>query len=151
MKMKKIISVLLILATVLSLFSVAAYAEENGIDVFAFTCNGDMYKQSEYGLGEFQIFSLPDFNSYDGCIIVKDTIQNEEVLITVTERIRASKIPVVCIDSRIEGTSHFFVDNREAMRNVVEHFVTVHQVKDFCYLSGPVPDLLYADLRADPL
>jgi len=117
---------------------IAAYAEEKKIDVFAFTCNGDMYQQSEYGLGEFQIFSLPDFSSYDGCIIVKDTIQNESVLIEITKRIRMSQIPVVSIDSKIEDTSHFYVDNREAMREVVEHFVTVHKVKDFCYLSGPV-------------
>ena len=68
---------------------------------------------------------------------MKDTIQNEEVLVGVTKRIRESNIPVVCIDSRMEGASHFFVDNREAMREMVEHFVTVHKVKDFCYLSGP--------------
>ncbi len=117
---------------------IAAYAEENGVSVFTFTCNGDMYMQSEYGLGEFQIFSLPDFNGYDGCILVKDTIQNEKVLVEITKFIRMSGIPTVCIDSGIEGASHFFVDNREAMREVVEHFVTVHHIKKFCYLSGPV-------------
>lgn len=116
---------------------IAAYAEENGVSVFTFTCNGDMYMQSEYGLGEFQIFSLPDFNGYDGCILVKDTIQNEKVLVEITKRIHLSGIPTVCIDSGIEGASHFYVDNREAMREVVEHFVIIHRIKDFCYLSGP--------------
>lgn len=117
---------------------ITAYAEKNEVSVFTFTCNGDMYMQSEYGLGEFQIFNLPDFEHYDGCILVKDTIQNEKVLIEITDRIHASGIPTVCIDSRIEGASHFFVDNREAMKKVVEHFVTAHQIKDFCYLSGPM-------------
>ncbi len=116
---------------------IAAYAEENHISVFAFTCNGDMYMQSEYGLGEFQIYNLPDFGNYDGCIIVKDTVQNEQVLIQITERIHQSQIPSVCIDSKVEGASHFYVDNREAMGNVVEHLVTEHGVRDICYLSGP--------------
>lgn len=117
---------------------IAAYAEENGVGVFTFTCNGDMYMQSEYGLGEFQIFSLPDFMQYDGCILVKDTIQNEKILVEITKRIRMSGIPTVSIDTSMEGASYFYVDNRESMQKMVEHFVTVHKIKRICYLSGPI-------------
>lgn len=54
------------------------YAAERKITIDVFTCNGDMYRQSEYGAGEFQIYELPDLTRYDGVIFAKDTIQNEQ-------------------------------------------------------------------------
>ena len=28
------------------------YARDKGVSIFVFTCNGDIYKQSEYGMGD---------------------------------------------------------------------------------------------------
>ena len=64
------------------------YADEENVNIFVFTCNGDIYKQSEYGIGEFQILFLPDFAQYDGIIFARDTIQNEQFANEITQRIR---------------------------------------------------------------
>lgn len=113
------------------------YAEEQNISIYVFTCNGDMYKQSEYGIGEFQIFHLPEFTLYDGIIFAKDTIQNEQAAEEITQRIRASQTPVISIESSIAGMPVYHVDNREATREMVNHLIEAHGVKDICYLSGP--------------
>ncbi len=113
------------------------YADEENINIFVFTCNGDIYKQSEYGIGEFQILFLPDFARYDGIIFARDTIQNEQFATEITQRIRESGTPVISIESHIPEMPVYHVDNREAMHDIVTHLIEVHGVQDICYLSGP--------------
>ncbi len=113
------------------------YADEENINIFVFTCNGDIYRQSEYGVGEFQILFLPDLTQYDGIIFARDTIQNEQIAAEITQRIVDSGTPVISIENHIPGMPVFYVDNREAMRDIVTHLTDVHKVCDICYLSGP--------------
>ncbi len=113
------------------------YARMEKIGIHVFTCNGDLYKQSEYGMGEFQIYQLPDLTRYDGIIFARDTIQSEQYADEITQRIRQSKKPVISIENHIQGMPVFYVDNREAMREMAAHLIEVHGVKEFCYLSGP--------------
>ncbi len=113
------------------------YARIKQISIHVFTCNGDLYKQSEFGMGEFQIYHLPDLTRYDGIIFARDTIQSEQYADEITQRIRQSGKPVVSIENHIQGMPVFYVDNREAMREITAHLIEVHGVKEFCYLSGP--------------
>ncbi|MDE5866207.1 MAG: GGDEF domain-containing protein, partial [Lachnospiraceae bacterium] len=113
------------------------YADEKNINIFVFTCNGDIYRQSEYGVGEFQILFLPDLSQYDGIIFARDTIQNEQIAAEITQRILDSGTPVISIENHIPGMPVFYVDNREAMRDIVTHLIDIHRVCDICYLSGP--------------
>lgn len=71
------------------------YARKRRITIDVFTCNGDMYGQSEYGAGEFQIYNLPELKRYDGVIFAKDTIQNEQCADEIAEKIRKAEIPAV--------------------------------------------------------
>ena len=116
---------------------IVRYAKEKKISIDVFTCNGDMYKQSEYGIGELQIYSLPVFTQYDGIIFAKDMIHNVKIADELTQRIKDSGIPTVSIESNNDEMSVFYVDNREAMRVMVSHLIEVHGVKDIFYLSGP--------------
>lgn len=34
---------------------IVRYTDEENVKIFVFTCNGDIYRQAEYGIGEFQI------------------------------------------------------------------------------------------------
>ncbi|MDE7131748.1 MAG: hypothetical protein K2O65_08115, partial [Lachnospiraceae bacterium] len=117
------------------------YADEENINIFVFTCNGDIYRQSEYGIGEFQILFLPDLTQYDGIIFARDTIQNEQFAAEITRKIIDSGTPVISIESHIPEMPTFYVDNREAMRDIVSHLIEVHGVRDICYLSGPEQNL----------
>lgn len=75
----------------LLLEGIMKYAEEKKISIDVFTCNGDNYKQSEYGIGEFQIYSLPDLTRYDGIIFARNTIQNEQYAHELTQSAKGSK------------------------------------------------------------
>ncbi|MBD5475007.1 MAG: GGDEF domain-containing protein [Lachnospiraceae bacterium] len=116
---------------------IVKYVEEKNISIDVFSCNGDMYEQSEYGIGELQIYNLPDLTQYDGIIYAKDMIHNVQIADELTQRIKDSGIPTVSIESYNSGMSVFYVDNREAMKMMVSHLIEVHGVKSICYLSGP--------------
>lgn len=117
------------------------YADEEKVSVFVFTCNGDIYRQSEYGIGEFQILFLPDLTQYDGIVFARDTIQNEQIAAEITQKIMESGTPVVSIENHIPKMPVFYVDNREAMHDMVTHLIEVHGCTDICYLSGPEQNL----------
>lgn len=63
------------------------YASHEGVSIFVFTCNGDIYGQTEYGIGEYNIYHLPKLQNYDGIIFSKNTIQNEKIGKELTELI----------------------------------------------------------------
>lgn len=113
------------------------YARDKGVSIFVFTCNGDIYKQSEYGIGEYNIYHLPKLQSYDGIIYSKYTIQNEEMGNKLADIIQCSGIPAISIEAEIEGMTRFYVDNQKAMGNMVSHLIKKHDAKKICYLSGP--------------
>ena len=113
------------------------YADKENVNIFVFTCNGDAYRQSEYGIGEFQILFLPDLTQYDGIIFARDTIQNEQFAAEITKCILNSGVPAISIENHIPGMPVFYVDNREAMRDIVSHLIEVHGCSDIFYLSGP--------------
>lgn len=112
------------------------YANEKNISIFVFTCM-NIHKESEYGMGEVQIFSLPDYTQYDSIIIVGNPIRYSQFFSEIMQQIRDFKIPVVSIESKIEGMPVFYTDNRAAMWELVSHLIKVHKVKNICYLSGP--------------
>lgn len=112
---------------------------KRGVGIFVFTCNGDGYRQSEYGVGEFNIFRLPKLTDYDGIVLVRETIQSERVAREVTELARCSGVPAVSIETRVEGMPCFYIDNCKAMEQVIAHLADCHlQAGDrVCCLSGP--------------
>lgn len=112
------------------------YAKEHDVSIFVFTCM-NIHQESEYGMGEIQIFNLPDYAQYDGVIFVGNPIRYSRFGRDIMQQITQAHIPVVSIESRMEGMPVFYTDNRAAMRELVTHLIETHQVEKICYLSGP--------------
>lgn len=119
------------------LAGIADYAKEAGANVFVFTCGGDIYKVNNHNKGEFQIYSLPDFCSYDGIIIAPNTIQNIQVVKELEKKIRKLHIPTAVIDAEMQNFVNFVVDNEKAMYDMGEHIVKCHKCRKILYISGP--------------
>lgn len=118
----------------------------NGIETAASECNFDCYvfvsftgmtDNISHDAGEMNIFKLPDFSSFDGAILLTNTIGYQPVVDDILERITKSGIPTVSIDNKVDGLLHIGIDNRSAMKKITEHFINVHKFKKFNYISGP--------------
>lgn len=87
--------------------------------------------------GEYNIFRLPDFSTFDGAILLTNTIDDKSVVEDIRSRIRAAGIPAVSIDDDVKDMYYIGIDNKTAMRKMAEHFIKVHGFTKFNYISGP--------------
>ncbi len=112
-------------------------AEKCGLELYAFVSLGGALETPRHDTGEMNIFNLPDLSSYDGAVLLTNTINDAETVESIINRIREAGIPAVSIDNDIEGMYHIGIDNRKAMRRMTEHFIDIHGFTRFCYVSGP--------------
>ncbi len=127
---------------------ISAAASEFGLNIAAFTSfSGDM-DNPRHDMGEFNIFSLPDFSDFDGAILLTNTLSYKPVVTDILERIKKSGIPAVSIDRDVPGFFYIGIDNRTAMRTITEHMINVHGYKSFAYISGPAGNTESSDRLA---
>lgn len=112
-------------------------AEQDGSNVYAFTCDAWTYSTSLYNKGETTIFSLPDFKSFDGIVLHGDTIYDKEVMNQVVERIRESGVPCVSLNVKYEGMLYLGMENANGIYEIVSHLIKVHNAKRLNFISGP--------------
>ncbi len=117
---------------------IMTYAREQDLNVFVFTCHINYMEKEMNKLGAFQIMDLPDFQFFDGAVLVKNTIQYELAAERLEHRLKKSQIPAVSIDANIEAMHMVKASGYEAQAQVVEHLIVTHGIKEICYVSGPL-------------
>lgn len=106
-------------------------------DFAVFACFSGTLGNASHDSGEYKIFDLPDFTTFDGAILLTNTIDDKNVVDSIHSRIIAAGIPAVSIDNDVEKMLHIGIDNRTAMRKMTEHFIKEHGFTKFNYISGP--------------
>lgn len=113
-----------------------SYARKNNINVFVFT-NFVTYQENELvKRGAYQIMELPDFSKFDGVILVKNTIQQEEIANHLVEKIRKSGTRAVCINEKVDGMGCIRISEYLGQRLTVLHIIKEHQKRDIAYVTG---------------
>ena len=112
-------------------------AAEDNIDVFIFLDYTSYDKNEEELTGELNILNLPDLSSFDGVLLLGNTLNNAGENEILRERILEAKVPAVCLEYELEGINCIRTENRNGMKELVEHMITVHGVKDVFWISGP--------------
>lgn len=103
-----------------AVFSTEEYQDENGI------------------LGENSIFSIINFDLFDGFIFVPFTfIQTETIKYITTLLSNKSQKPVVCVGKNFGEFECIWQDDRKEMFNVVEHMIKEHNCKKIVCMTGP--------------
>ena len=71
-------------------------AKKNGDNVILFTSEGFIFHHlKDYSEGEYNVFTLPALENYDGVIIDLDSIQNDKALIDVGEYKKNCEITII--------------------------------------------------------
>lgn len=112
-------------------------AKELNSNLFVFTNYVGTRETEESVLASSQILRLPDFNKFDGVIIVPNTIHNPFALNKIMEDLKTLHKPIVSIDRQIEGMSCVGIDSYVAEYEMVEHFIK-HGYRDIIYVPGAV-------------
>ncbi len=112
------------------------YAAHHRVHIAHFIAFGGMLANPKYDQGEYNIFSLPNFEQFDGVILLSNTFSSD-LAAEIAARIAKANIPAVSIDRELEGMCHVGIRNADAMEQIARHFIEEHHVGCFNYVSGP--------------
>lgn len=113
-----------------------ALADKN--NVYIFTGEGwDYGDPTKFGSGEFNIYSLPDFSTFDGIIVNEDTIHDEMAVEKMMDKIRESGTPCVSIDVDYPEFMYIEMESRKGMSALVQHIISDHNARNIYFISGP--------------
>lgn len=105
-------------------------------DVYIFTSFGEGVHAHSHDLGEINIFNLPDLATFDGVILLSNTIQMHIYKDDFFETVSKLKIPVVDIDNELANGYCVEINNETAMRRIIEHFTDHHGFTRINFVSG---------------
>lgn len=108
-----------------------------GYDVAVFSTE-EQYQSEKSTLGENSIFSLINFDLFDGFIFSPYTFIIPESIKFITEVLtKKCTKPVVCIANNFDGFECIWQNERAEIFDIVEHLIKVHECKDIICLTGP--------------
>ena len=119
------------------LSGIAGAAGEFQMNISVFASFGAVLPNQEYDIGEYNIYSLINYEQFDGAILLTNTICSRETRVKVCRDVIDSGIPAVVFDnSEHPEFYNIRIDNQAAMRKITEHILDVHGARVINYISG---------------
>lgn len=113
-------------------------AKSENVDIYIFSCHLNYLESTLNKTGAFQIMTLPELKKFDGAIIAKNTIQDEEASNVLIERVKQSGIAVVCLDEKVKGITCVGISDYNAQKELIHHLIVEHHLKKINYVTGQV-------------
>ena len=118
---------------------VIACAEAHNANISCFSAFGGVIANSKYDIGEYNIYSLINYENFDGVILMTNTISDPVEKEKIILKVKNSGLPVVVFDCDEYPQFHnISIDNTRAMQEIVRHVIKVHNAKRINYISGPL-------------
>lgn len=89
-----------------------------------------------FNVGQFNIYQLADLDQYDGLIVFSGLLNNPDLALRVCKEAKERGVPVVSIGMQIDDIPYVGINNKDGMKDLVEHLVTDHGVKNVVYVGG---------------
>lgn len=112
-------------------------ASEDNIDVFIFLDYTSYDKTDADIIGELNILNLPDLKSFDGVLLLGNTLNNAGENAILREKILEAQVPAVCLEYALDDINCIRTESINGMKELMEHMITVHGVRDIFWVSGP--------------
>lgn len=112
------------------------FRKEHNCNVAIFSWFTSSYEKEKHNLGEINILNLPDFNLFDGIIVVSNTVHIQANRDFISDILKSVKCPIVCVGAKIDDYHYVASDTYSAMRKLVEHFVIEHKMRRIHFVKG---------------
>ncbi len=116
-------------------FTKEAYAHDYDICIFSMYLK---YQDNELrNIGDSNIYSLIQYNCFDGLVVMIDTILTPGFESRLLDRIRCSYTgPVIVIDKEVEDFDYVLMDHYTPVARLCDHLIDVHGCRDIAFLGG---------------
>lgn len=129
-------------------------AKREGVKLLFFSAFSDNFSTftkdtqfTNYDIGDFAIYFLPDLNEFDG-LITMDTYLPDYYLDYLTDIKLACPTPVVTLGNDVDFTYNVVNDQEKSLENLIDHLIQVHGCKEIVHVAGRL-DLAFAQVRYD--
>ena len=102
-----------------------------------FNTNGNWSHDKKYNDGEYKLYTLPNWEAYDGVIFDGTNITDQETIRWIVEVLKTLSIPVVSISYAVDGFYYVGNNNKKLFRQMIDHLYQVHGCRDFVFAGGP--------------
>jgi len=109
---------------------------EDNVDIFLFVGYPQTFNGISMYESELNIFKLPNLADFDGAVVFSSSINYPQLLEGLLERCRESGIPTISRGVPAEGLFYSDVDNKTGMRDLCNHLIKEHGVKNPCFIAG---------------
>ena len=108
------------------------------LDLYVFHSSGNFNKDQNFNFGEYNIFRLPDFSTFDGILLDLANISIPSIKEEIITAARNAGVPVISLLERIPGLYFSGINNYDAVSQLMEHLITEHNCRTFNYVGGPL-------------
>lgn len=112
-------------------------AFEYDYDVCVFAMYQKYQETTAREIGESTIFTLINYELFDGFVVLLDTLQTPGVADDVENRLKKNfNGPVICIDKESKYFPTIMTDHYSAVKKLISHLIDGHGYEDIAYLTG---------------
>lgn len=108
----------------------------SGMDLYVFLCFPAFGLDSPDNISQFNIFSLPHYEDYDGFIFAINVVQGYDMLKKYHQPLLKCGKPMVSLEYEMEGIPTIVPDGYEAEYRLVEHLIKDHGCRRINYIGG---------------
>ncbi|MCH5272998.1 MAG: GGDEF domain-containing protein [Lachnospiraceae bacterium] len=109
---------------------------EKGWDLHVFLCFPVFGIDSSENFGNYNIYSLINYEDYEGFILWINVVQGYDMLKKYYPNLFSCGKPFVSLEVEIEGISTIVSDGYKAMYQMVEHLIVKHGCREMNYVGG---------------
>ncbi len=107
-------------------------------NISCFASFSGVIASSRYDIGEYNIYELINLKKFDAVILMTNTISNPEEKEKIIRKVKKSGLPTVVLDGEEDPDFyHVRINNKKAMREMIQHVIEVHHAKQICCVAGP--------------
>lgn len=112
-------------------------AKKENIDIFTFINYSVQGGNTADNKGEFNIFTLPRLEDFDGVLLMANSFNNPLEVEYLHKKMLEAKLPVISLEYELEGLDFLGTENYLGMYDLAEHLIEVHGVQNILLIGGP--------------
>lgn len=106
------------------------------VDLFVFTSYALGSQRPMLRRSEDSIYTLPEFSFFDVVIVFGSGINSDDLMYQIIDKCKKADVPVIVQGADVEGINSVIVDNYVGMKELCDHLIEKHAVKDVVYIAG---------------
>ncbi len=117
-------------------YYISLKCKQMGYNLLVLHWNNPFGQQNSYVMGEASIFEFFDFKEADAIIYIKDVFANAAVEERIEQKIAECNCPKISPRMPLDGYYSILINDSEAIKEMLRHFINEHKCKKIAYMSG---------------